>query len=282
MAIHLQPAADASTRPLWFWPVRVPHYITAPILSAAIRLGRWLGPWPNWALAGLLIGAGPYAGASWLGLTFVNLLSAVLLVAVVAAAAAEDSLAKGLLVLGGAYLAHSGVTLALAFFDPQMIQRWFPVGMAYWEKSRLWIMTGDHPEYDPAYWLPVHVVLIVGMVAAAYPTFGLVAFYHGFRQVDLMNCYVGRLAAMSDQPWTALTLGWHPWSVLRGLGFAVILFEVTSLSLGRLTGARISSAAWRRRRWLAGLFLLACDALIKYAFLDAVREQLAANLNVSG
>lgn len=277
MSLQLLPPLT-NPPPRWLWPLRVPGVVRLAILRGALGLGRWLGPGPLWLLAGLCIGAVPYALADWVGLAVGNLLSSAMLVAVLAAAVAHDSLVKGMAVLGAAFAVHSGITLGLAMGQPGLLGEWLPEGMAYWAKSRHWLQTGDNPEYDPWHWLPVHGVLIVGMVLASYPTLGLVALYHGFHQVDLMNCYVGRLIAHAEYQWLALALGWHPWSVLRGLGFAVLVFEVVSLSLARLTGAKLSSRGRRQNRWLAGLFLLAADAAIKYFFLESVRDQLAATL----
>jgi hypothetical protein len=126
--------------------------------------------------------------------------------------------------------------------------------------------------------LPAHVQLLGGVVLFAYTSLGLVPFWEGFYQVDLMNGYVSQLVLHSHNPWTALGLGWHPWSICRGIGFCVITFEMCSISLGRLTGAPLSTCSRRRARWLAGLGFLLLDTALKYILLEPVRMVLAANL----
>ena len=74
-------------------------------------------------------------------------------------------------------------------------------------------------------------------------------------------------------------LGWHPWSLCRGLGYLFLTYEIASLSLARLTG--VSLSPWQRRlgRWLIGLTFLMLDGLLKYLCLDPVRQILAGHLN---
>src|SRR5262249_20881507 len=107
------------------------------------------------------------------------------------------------------------------------------------------------------------------------PTLGLVPLFHAFNQLDLMNCYVGRLVAQSGRQWITLGLGWHPWSLLRGIGFAVLIFEIVSLSMARLAGARLSTRPRRILRYMAAFFFLTADATLKCFCLDSVRTELA-------
>jgi hypothetical protein len=76
----------------------------------------------------------------------------------------------------------------------------------------------------------------------------------------------------------ALAVGWHPWSLCRGLGYLFVTFEVANLSLGRLAGVPLSTPARRWRRWAAGITLLLLDGLLKFLLLEPVRRTLAANL----
>ena len=116
------------------------------------------------------------------------------------------------------------------------------------------------------------------MAASTYTSLGVIAFWRGLQQVDLMNFYVGQLLTQSSDPATALLLGWHPWSVCRAAGFALISFEILSHSLGRLAGTPSAAAKKPRSRLLAGLALLTLDALLKATILEPVRQCLAANL----
>jgi hypothetical protein len=116
------------------------------------------------------------------------------------------------------------------------------------------------------------------MVAFTYTSLGLIPFWQGLYEVDLMNFYVGRLVAGSQSPALALAVGWHPWSLCRGAGYLVLTYEVASLSLARLVGERLSTPGARRKRWLVGLGLLVLDGGIKFLCLEPVRQVLAGNL----
>ncbi|MEL6182457.1 MAG: hypothetical protein AAFS10_26105 [Myxococcota bacterium] len=67
------------------------------------------------------------------------------------------------------------------------------------------------------------------------------------------------------------------WSILRGLGYLFITFEVTSLSLQHFLGTELSPKRTRLMRWSAGLAFLLGDALAKLLLLDVIRQGLAAN-----
>ncbi|MGE3806611.1 MAG: hypothetical protein AB7K24_18240 [Gemmataceae bacterium] len=194
------------------------------------------------------------------------------------AAVARNSMARGLGVVAAAFLGHSLSMILLAAFAPAYIVDSFPPGFQYWEQSRSWIVTGFSPEYDLSWWLPAHVQLLAGVAVFTYTSLGLLTFWQGLYEVDLMNVYVGHLLAHSHTPWLALACGWHPWSVCRGIGYLVLTFEIASLSLSRLTGVPLATREERGWRWLIGLSFLVADGLIKYFFLDSVRQTLAGNL----
>ncbi|MEK6238913.1 MAG: hypothetical protein N2C14_29715, partial [Planctomycetales bacterium] len=90
---------------------------------------------------------------------------------------------------------------------------------------------------------------------------------------------VGQLLVHSENPWIALSLGWHPWSLCRGIGFLVITYEVVGFSLERFTGQTLSTRPRRLGRWSAGLLLVLADGVIKYNAMEAVRQTLASNLS---
>jgi hypothetical protein len=155
-----------------------------------------------------------------------------------------------------------------------------PGAAGYWDKTWHWVRTGeDVAEYRWADWLPAHLLLLVVVPALAYPSLGLVPFAAGLQQVDLMNFYVGQLARVSDRPALAVLLGWHPWSVLRGLAYTVLVFEAASWALARVTGRPLSTPRRRAARWALGLGLAVADALAKYSLAPVVRDQLFANLD---
>ena len=141
-------AAKRQRRPTWIWPFRVPAGVAAYTFWASRRLGEVLQPWPCWLLAGSLVGALPVLLDLAVGLRCSPLLTALLLMPLLAATAAHDAPGRGLGAVAAAYLAHSGVVLRLAAHDPVRLARHFPDGLAYWAESRVWQATGHSPEYD--------------------------------------------------------------------------------------------------------------------------------------
>src|SRR5262249_25128137 len=132
-------------------------------------------------------------------------------------------------------------------------------------------LTGENPEYQLSHWVPAQAQLLVAVLLFAYTSFGGVVFWQGLHEVDLMNVYVGSLLRESADPFQAVLLGWHPWSVCRGLGYLLLTFEVASLSLARFTGRPLSSGRRRAWRWGLGLGFLALDGVLKATLMEAVR-----------
>jgi hypothetical protein len=230
-------------------------------------------------LIGLALGVGPVL-FDWL--TDLNLsrpLTATLGVLLLLAAASRDRMHPALSCLGLTVISHSVAFICLAAFDPSGMARLFPPGLEYWEETRYWLETGKSKVYDVGAWGPFHLQLAVVMAAWCYLSFGLVPLLHGLHELDLMNVYVGRLIA-SSEPSMNLIFAWHPWSLCRGVGFLFLTYEITSLSLARLTGEQLSTPARRWRRWMLALGFLSLDAVIKFFFLDSVRRALAAHLGV--
>lgn len=190
----------------------------------------------------------------------------------------EDRTGKGVATIGVAFLAHCLLAISLTATYPEASAACLPDGAAYWESSRTWITSGHDPEYEPRNWVPAHLQLLVVMIAFSYLSLGLAPFTQGFYQVDLMNYYVGRLVAGSSSGGVAMGLGWHTWSVMRGLCYTVLVFEVASWSFSRLTGRELSTPTRRRWRWGIALGFFLLDCLLKYFMLEPVRGQLEANL----
>jgi hypothetical protein len=244
----------------------------------ADRLAGRMGPWYRWPLAGLAIGAVPLLVDWGTGWPSSRLVGALLLTPLLLAAIARDSLGRGLGLLVAAYLGHSAVAIALVAHDAGRMASVLPGGEGYWQQSQEWIVTGASPEYDLGWWLPAHCQILGVVSVFTYLSLGFVTLWQGFHEVDLMNFYVGQLLVHSRHPGLALAVGWHPWSLCRGVGFLFLTFEVASFSLARLTGVPLSTPAVRRRRWVVGLSFLLLDGVLKFLLLDTVRGVLAANL----
>ena len=148
----------------------------------------------------------------------------------------------------------------------------------YWQKQRAWIESGEDPEYEVSAWVPAHLQLLGGSMLYSFTSFGVLTFHEGFFEVDLMNYYNAQLLMRSQSGPLALALGWHIWSVLRGIGYLFLTFEAVSLALAWVSGVAVASAAARRWRWGVGLSFILADGVAKYVALESVREGLFTNL----
>ncbi|HLY07664.1 MAG TPA: hypothetical protein VKW04_00020 [Planctomycetota bacterium] len=261
----------------WLGPLRPPPRIRDFAWDAAAVADRWsrgargvagalaAGTLP--VLISLAVRLPGHQIASALGL-------GLLCLACVRRGAALEGIALALL----AFAAHSVVVMLLAAHAPDAAARLLPGAAEYWLKQREWIRTGWDPEYETAAWTSSHLGQLGGVIVYSYASLGWITFAEGFREVDWMNYYCVQLMRSSTSPLTAGLLGWHVWSLVRGVGLAVISIDLVSLSLGRLTGRELSTARARRGRWIAGLGLLALDAVLKVLLLRPVQEALLATL----
>ncbi len=250
-------------------------------MRGATSLGRAAGSLfegHRWIVAAVGAGALPLLLAGAWGGSLHQGVSSLLLFMLIIGAAHTRRFARGVIAMGLAFGAHGAVAIAFARFFPETTQRLFPGGAEYWAQTYAWLVSGQDPEYQVSAWLPAHLQLAGAMIVLGYLSMGLIPFLQGFHEVDLMNYYVGRLLSASGDAPVSFALGWHPWSVVRGLGFCVIVMSLAQVSYDRFTGR--PSAAWRGQvlRFGLGLALLGLDGLMKYALLDVVRQGLAARL----
>lgn len=259
-------------RPNWFQR-RVGYCAYQLAGSGDIFCRSW-----RWLPTAIVVGAAPFCGSLLLGIRGHQFISATLLAWMTAACARRDAWAKGMALISVAFIAHCGVVILATTQSPARVEPIVAGGADYWEKQITWIETGRDPEYDPLVWIPNHVTLFVGTVVWSSFSLGLVTFQRGFHEVDLMNYYIGNLLLTSQSRPRALGLGWHVWSLLRGVGYVVLTFELVSLGLRCWSGIALST--WRRRlsRWGVGISLLLADGAVKYALLGPVRDALFENL----
>ncbi len=261
----------------------------------------WLGPWlppakiVNGALAWGRVGAQLIRGQRWW--LYAGAVGVVPLgLGALLGSAGHQSIAAFLLfwgVLGALWSQRWWVGLALpalAFFIhcvagvflasrwPDLAAACFTDGPEYWSKNLHWIRTGEDPEYVLSNWVPAHGQLAAVVAIGSYLTLGFLPFLQGFYEVDLMNFYAGRLLAQSTDPWTVIFMGWHPWSVTRGVAYTVLVYELTAWSYQRLTARAPFGPGGRPLRLGVAAALLVLDGVIKYLLLDPVRLRLAANL----
>lgn len=262
----------------WVWPwrprprLRAFAWRFATSLEPAVAGRRWLS-------AALAIGTVPilagFALGSWLHQPLTGLALALLALPCVAA----DRFFRAAGIVAVAVFSHSAIAIGLAASDPGRAAPILRGSSDYWHATWNWVRHGADDEYRTEVWLPRHAALVAVATAFGYTSFGAVPFLRGIEEIDLMNFYVGRLIRRSERPELAVLFGWHPWSFVRGLAFAFIVFEVTSISLERFTGRTLSTRRRRIVRWTAGLSLELLDGTIKVLFAPAIREQLFLNLS---
>jgi hypothetical protein len=177
-----------------------------------------------------------------------------------------------------AFATHAVLAIAVAYYHPAAAAACMPGAESYWQRQQTWITRGEDPEYQVAHWLPAQAQLLVAMIALAATSLGAIPFAEGFYQVDLMNFYNGRLLSISLDPWLAAALGWHSWSIARGICYALLVFEVSSASLAWWIGTACSTPARRAWRWAGALSCFMGDVLLKLALLEPVRAGLANNI----
>lgn len=261
----------------WVWPFPRPVGLGRIAWSGSAGASAWVAG-ARWAPSACLAGTAPLLLLAPLGLWLHQPISALALFLLVLALVRESRHAAAIGVVLVGYASHSALAIALSYAYPEPLAACLPDGAAYWSHQEQWIRTGEDPEYVLVNWLPAHFQLLFAVALLSYLTLGLGPLLSGFYEVDLMNYYVGRLLAASDgSPWTLL-VGWHPWSILRGLCYAVLVVEVASLSLERLSGNTLAPARERATRFGVALVFFGADCLVKYGAAPLVREVLYAHM----
>lgn len=232
----------------------------------------------SWLPVAILVGALPVALSAPFGTNLHQPITALLLFALFLSALRSERVGACVAVVGVVYAAHSAVAIGLSAAYPELMDPCLPGGADYWALQERWIRTGVNDEYLVSNWLPFHLQLLVAVVILGYLSLGMIVFYQGFYEVDLMNYYVGQLLAHSESAPVALALGWHPWSLTRGIGYSLLALVVAQASLSRLSGVRLGTPRQKRWLWGLGLGFFALDCLLKLTVLDGVRAGLAANL----
>lgn len=207
-----------------------------------------------------------------------QLVSAVMLALLCLACVRDGTWIKGHAVIALAFVAHSMLVITVAYVQPAAVAPLLPDADDYWQKQIAWIETGSDPEYELAAWVPAHVQLLAAVVFLSFTSFGVIPFYEGFYEVDLMNFYNAQLIARSSNQTLALMTGWHVWSLLRGIGYLFVIYEVIAFSFEFFSGVTIATKKARRLRWAVGLAFILADGVVKATLLESVRAQLFSNL----
>jgi hypothetical protein len=130
-----------------------------------------------------------------------------------------------------------------------------------------WVRTGIGPESTPAVFIPRHLAHAGVFVVASVATAGLLSMPMGAALMNQMGEYVGAMSARSAHPIASAVLGWHPWAVVRIIGFVLIGVALSAVVLSRAGFARGLRA---EKRWLLiGVALLVLDIALKWALAPA-------------
>lgn len=261
----------------------------------------WIGPWrPNarlrewawrfataaepilagrrWLPAAGAVGAVPILAGFALGSPFHQPATGLALALLVLPCVATDRFLRAAGIIAISIFVHSAIAIGLAATSPERTAPILRGSSQYWHSTWNWVRNGADEEYRTKVWLPRHAALVAVAIVFGYTSFGAVPFVRGIEEIDLMNFYVGQLLRSSERPELAILFGWHPWSFVRGLAFAFIVFEVMSVSLERFAGGALSTRRRRIVRWTAGLTFVVIDGTIKVLFAPAIRERLYRNL----
>ncbi len=274
----MQTDSQTSGRIYWIWPLRFSRRVGSRVDAAVQWVDRLIAAPQRLIMCAVVLGAVPALVAVLFQAPLDRPLTTLAMTPLLLAAVRRDCMSRGLALLSLVFIVHSAMMIGLTAAAPNDVAAVFPSGQAYWHESRDWILTGVSPEYETSYWLPAHVMQFVGGAFFTFTSLGGVLIWEGLYQVDLMNVYVGNLILSSDNPLLALGLGWHPWSVLRGIGFLFVGFEACSYSLERFLGTRFSTRRRRLLRWGIGTGFLALDGVVKFFFLGMIRDTLHSNL----
>ena len=131
-----------------------------------------------------------------------------------------------------------------------------------------WVQTGRGPESEPSTFIPRHLTSAAIFSGAAIATGGVLAMPMGAMLTNSMGDYVGSMAHLSAHPPASIVLGWHPWAVIRIIGFVMIGVVLSGPLLGRVL--KFPFSLRDHTRWLRiGGGLLVLDIALKWALAPA-------------
>jgi len=138
----------------------------------------------------------------------------------------------------------------------------------YRDEMFQWVRTGVGAESTPSTFMPRHLGYAAVFSAASAATGGLLSMPMGAALMNQMGEYVGAMAAASAHPFASAVLGWHPWAVVRVIGFVILGVVLSGVVLSRVM--RFSYSLRSERRWLqVGAALLVLDIALKSALAPA-------------
>lgn len=118
------------------------------------------------------------------------------------------------------WLSISG--LILMYFFPDQADRVILKGISYWEEMRPWLEGQASKEGSWQKFIPEHLLHTVIVGVSSLISAGSLALIFGTILVNYMNFYVSKLMLAADFPILLAFVGWHPWSVIRVIGFIIL------------------------------------------------------------
>jgi hypothetical protein len=164
---------------------------------------------------------------------------------------------------------HSVVSIALAHELPAEYERAVVHGAEYRAEMFHWLRTGEGAEGDPARFIPIHIMHFVAFALLAWITRGAAGLLLGALLLNYMNAYVGALSR-EGASWLLPFLGWHPWAVVRVIGFLLAAILLSRAS---------PPSRWKNQAWGWVFGLLAADILLKWLLAPVWRVTIREQLN---
>ena len=137
------------------------------------------------------------------------------------------------------------------------------------EADRRWLRTGEGAEGDPARFIPIHIMHFVAFALLTWITRGAAGLLLGALLLNYMNAYVGALSR-EGASWLLPFLGWHPWAVVRVIGFLLAAILLSRAS---------PPSRWKNQAWGWVFGLLAADILLKWLLAPVWRVTIREQLN---
>ena len=139
---------------------------------------------------------------------------------------------------------------------------------SYRDEMIQWVRTGVGPESTPSVFVPRHFGYAAVFTVTSVATGGALSMPMGAMLMNQMGEYVGGMAATSAHPFASAVLGWHPWAIVRVIGFVILGVVLSGVVLARVL--RFPYALAAERRWVVvGVALLVLDIALKWALAPA-------------
>ena len=171
--------------------------------------------------------------------------------------------AIALMLIWAAVMAVTATIMAAAGWSKTRDGRDLFLRSSYRDEMLQWVRTGEGAESRPSEFVPVHLAHAAVFTITAVATGGALAMPMGAALVNQMSEYVGALAASAPHPVLVAVLGWHPWAVLRVIGFVILGVLLSGPVIARAAPTRYRLRDYRG--WIvAAAGLLIGDLALKW------------------